>query len=121
MPMYTVLQTKCPCSLENCEVYKNAPTKLKATPEHVFYIQETVNERYRYNPEHAVLCPMDRYASQDIILNAIDDMKETCRQCRAAHPINPRDKSYRPARIELNLYPLPKPVLESCKTRVKGS
>lgn len=98
------LQEKCPCSLENCAVYKQMPTRLKIDPNtDKFYVVQVVNERYRYNPEYAILTPVDSCIGDEELCANLDELKTVCQQCRAEHPIDKRDKSFRPARIKIDL------------------
>lgn len=107
-----VFQEKCPCSLENCAIYKQTPTRLKIDPNtDKFYVDQVVNESYRCNPEYAVLRPTDLCLNSDETLCAnLDELKAICQQCRAKHPIDKRDKSFRPARIKIDLMNMHKPM-----------
>ena len=105
MPSYLYFfQEKCPCSLENCAIYKQMPTIIKINPNtDKFYIDKVVNERYRCNPEYAILRPVNPHISNDVLCANLDALKVVCQQCRATHPIDKRDKSFRPTRIKIDL------------------
>lgn len=99
------LQQRCPCGLADCEIYRQTPLAAKATDQDVFSIDKTVNTNgYRGSeqPLYALLHSKNRYVDKDKVLESLEQMKKTCTECRKQHPLDKRDKRFRPARIRIN-------------------
>lgn len=102
------LQNKCPCKLSDCPVYRQMPTRVKATDYKVFFVQQTVNDRFKLDPRYAVLGLFNPNTDKEKIRDTIEQMVTVCDECR-------KDKEPKmPSCITLNLRPLSSDVFTYC-------
>lgn len=102
------LQQRCPCGLADCEIYRQIPLAAKATDQDVFTVSKTVNGNgFRgVEPLYALLQPKNRYIDKDKVIETLQNMNNTCTECRAKHSVYTWDKRFRPARIRVNFLAL---------------
>lgn len=110
------LQQRCPCGLADCEIYRQTPLLFKANIEDTFGIAKTVNTdgRRGIEPLYALLQPVHRYIEKEKVIEKLVKMNEQCTECRKKHPIDKRDKMFRPVRIRINFVAL------SCAEEIYG-